>query len=129
MAKLWGVPVEELRAIVQRVSAEYDNNIVFKRLPERDGRAIAFTLTVLDSRKSGARRGRGGRRIAAACWHVNRDVMRAVFEYNPAARYKTAVADYCGLDSFNELYPSTAWQNIGSNYEPLYFSAACECEV
>lgn len=128
MARVWGLTELELRTAVELVSANYGSNVVFKREPERCGKALLFTLTVKDSRKAGARRGRGGRRIAAACWHANRDVMRAVFEANPRARYKTALADYRGLESFNALYPETGWQNIGSNFEPLYHSEACECD-
>jgi hypothetical protein len=127
--KAWGVTIDEVRAAVTVASIKYDGNIVFKREPERDGKAVRFTLTVKNSRNPGSRMSPSGRRIAAACWHVNRDVMKGMLAYNNDCRIKTAIADYRGLDDFNDKYPATGYTNIGSQMEPVDFQDACNCAM
>lgn len=76
----------------------------------------------------GARRSWSGRRIAAACWHAYRDVLAGVFEVNPDARVRTAMAKYIGREGFLANYPETANQNIGSMASPAYMPELCDCE-
>ena len=127
--KVWGVTAEEIREIVPTVSLMYDGNIVFKREPEKDGRAVRFTLTVANSRDPGSRMSNTGRRIAACCWHGHRDIMLAVFAKNPDARVKTALADYKGMADFADKYPATGCTNIGSQANPLDIEDACNCAL
>ena len=127
--KVWGVTVEEVRAAVPVASLAYNGNIVFKREPERDGRAVRFTLTVKDSGDKGSRRSASGRRIAACCWHGHRDVMLAIFATNPDARVKSALADYRGMVDFAEKYPATGRTNIGSMFDPMDAEDACNCDT
>jgi len=127
--KIWGISVEEIETIVREVSTLlYDGNIIFKRAPECNGRATSFTLTVKDSKERGSRRSADGRRIAAACWHANKDVITAVFKTNPNARIKSAVADYKGIQDFVTKFPQTGDQNMGSAANPLAYRDACNCE-
>lgn len=126
--KAWGVTIEEVQAAVRVASIAYEGNIVFKREAEKYGKAVRFTLTVKNSKKRGGRISPNGRRVCAACWHLHRDVMKAVFAVNPDARIKTAMADYKGLDDFNATYPATGRVNIGSQMYPLYAKDACCCE-
>ena len=127
--KVWGTTIEAVTTDVQRVSKErYGGNLRFKREPEKDGRSVSFTLTVKDSRAKGARRSNTGRRIAAACWHCNRDVMLTIFTGNPDARVKTAIADYKGFGDFVDKYPATGRTNVGSQADPMDFEDACNCE-
>jgi len=127
--KLWNVPEEELVRIVTEVSDnQYGGNIRFKRAPERKGRAVAFTLTVANSRAKGGRIGHSGRRVCACCWHGHRDIMQALFDAYPDARLQSAQADYRGKDDFEDSFEATGYTNIGSQMSPLYFRHACECE-
>jgi hypothetical protein len=127
--KAWGVTIDEVRAAVTVASTKYDGNIVFKREPEKEGKAVRFTLTVWNSRNPGSRMSPSGRRIAACCWHGHRDVMKAVFAINPDARIKTALADYRGLDDFDAKYEDTGRTNIGSQMEPMDIEDACNCAM
>jgi len=127
--KVWGVTVEEVRSAVAVAALAYDRNIVFKREPEKDGRAVRFTLTVANSRNKGSRMSHTGRRIAACCWHGHRDVMLAIFARNPDARVKTALADYRGMVDFADKYPATGYTNIGSQCDPMDIQDACNCAL
>jgi len=126
--KVWGIDVEQANRIIRRVSTGYDGNIVFKRTPELDGRAVWFTLTTADTRKRGARRSASGRRVAACCWHGHRDIMLGILGSYPDCRIKTAHADYRGLADFAAKYESTGDTNIGSHYQPMAYRDACNCE-
>ena len=68
-----------------------------------------------------------GRRINAVCWHGFRDFFRALFEYSPEAVAKTALATYDGPEGFEDTYPHTAENNIGSRFEPMAMADACLC--
>lgn len=125
--KVWGLTVDHIIEAVADTNVDYNQNIVFKRKPEQDGRAVNFTLTVRSCRDIGARVSHNGRKIAALCWHGNRDFMRVVFSINPAARIKTALADYKGYDDFVEKFPSTGYQNVGSGAKPMDYQDACNC--
>ncbi len=126
--KVWNVPVEEVTRIVTKVSKDlFDGNIEFKRAPEKDGRAVRFTLTVADSRAKGGRIGHSGRRVCACCWHGHRDIMSAIFDNYPDARLKSGHADYHGRNGFEDSFESTGYTNIGSQMEPLYYMNACDC--
>jgi hypothetical protein len=125
--KVWGIPADEIDKVVTNVSKMFDSNVRYKRDPERDGRAVSFTLTVVDSKKKGSRVSPSGRRVAAACWHVHREVMWGILAYNNECRIKTAFADYRGLDDFTDKFGATGCVNIGSQMEPMNFEDACNC--
>ena len=127
--KVKGITESGLRFIVESVSnLRYNGNIVFKREPERKGNFLFFTLTVRDSSGPGGRRSHSGRRVAAACWHAHRDVMRAMFESYPEALLVTALARYEGRVGFERDFPATGDTNIGSMAAPLPMRYACECD-
>ena len=67
-----------------------------------------------------------GRRIWAVCWHGHRDYMRAVYELDPSARFKSAMADYRGADDFESKFPDTAYTNVGSQMFPVLAREKCE---
>jgi hypothetical protein len=93
----------------------------------REINAVQFTLKVADSRGVGARRSWSGRRTVSACWHAHRDVMIDIFELNPNANLKTAMAHYKNKESFYDLYPGTGGKNIGSQFQPAYAEDLCDC--
>ena len=95
---------------------------------------ITFTLRVRDSKKAGHRVGfhltsKGNRRrLVAACWHVHRDVMMAIFDVNPNARIKTSMMYYKGKEHFYEVYEETGMKNVGSHMYPATLPELCECD-
>jgi hypothetical protein len=127
--QVWNVSADCIGHVVQAVSsANYDGNLIFKRLPETVGRAVRFTLTVRKAADPGGRRSNTGRKVCAACWHCHRDVMAAIMAIVPNARIKTAQADYRGREDFDDKFESTGHTNCGSTMEPLDYRDSCECE-
>jgi hypothetical protein len=113
---------EEMEKALKQVNKEYKGNIVWKRSPEKSGNFLNFTLTVADSNKPGSRRSAEGRRIAAACWHAHGYLFEAMIKIAPNVIIKS-------MDKTITAEGGN-WQdmNIGSNYNPLYASEACNCE-
>ena len=126
--KARNIKAETIDRVVRAVSDElYDGNITFKRAPEKYGRAIRFTLTVLDSSAIGSRRSNTGRRICAACWHAHRDIMRTLFAIVPNMGIQSASADYWGRVDFEDKFARTGCINIGSEAVPIEYQDACNC--
>jgi hypothetical protein len=102
------------------------DNVIFNRY-EHVGKRIRFTLTVKDSKGKGARRGfqvnKDGshRRLAKACWHAHGEFFEALLDFVPEAVIQagTKTIDKNGGN----------WQdwNIGSQFEPYFYSEACDC--
>lgn len=118
----------EVERIVRVVSAQsYESNLgcgpyagIFGLPREmktmRDGRIrLAFCLRTHDCTKPGSRRTamRGYRSIHAS-WQAHRDVMTAIFEADPKAHLKTAVATYDGRADFLDKFPETYYHQVGS---------------
>lgn len=118
------------------VNAEFDNNIVFSRFDfagrtRKGGSKYQVTLSVKSSKGKGARRSHSGRRIAAACWHVYGTFMDALPE--SATISAPAVVGYSSMGrekiARRDRRPGDEWQdwNIGSLFQPMYYSEACDC--
>ncbi|KKM00093.1 hypothetical protein LCGC14_1807910 [marine sediment metagenome] len=131
--KAYGVGVKEIQKAIEAANHFYGGNIQEKRLDAAKHGAV-FTLTVKDSAKPGhrlghARNGSGQRRrIAAACWHVHRDVLTALFQQNPEARVKSMQADYTSKQNFEESFESSGLHNAGSMADPIFYQDLCDCE-
>jgi hypothetical protein len=112
---------ETLSKALAIVNERFDNNVTYNRAPEKQGKRLAFTLKVKDSRKPGARRGLTGRRSVAACWHVHGYFFDAVWTIEPAAIIDAGALRMTGK--------ADNWQdrNIGSMYQPAMYSEACCC--
>lgn len=127
--QITGLSLAQFTEIVDHVSANnYEGNLIVNS----DAHSLSDTrftarLRVKSSRGAGARMSWSGRHIPAACWHAYRDVLQAMFYAYPDARARTAMAVYRGLDGFQELYPETAYKNIGSQMFPAYMPELCEC--
>ena len=114
------IAIGQVKQALETINKKYDNNIVFKTLNEL-GHRVHFTLTVKNSRGKGGRIGHTGRRIAAACWHVHGTLFDEIFNICP-----DAVITACG----NKITMNEGnWQdkNIGSQFQPLFYSEACDC--
>ena len=104
----------------------YDCNIKFNRY-EPIGNRINFTLTVVSSKNKGSRYGfqlnKNGshRKLAKACWHVHGDFFDSLFSINPEAEV-VSMGKKINTNSGN-------WEdrNIGSQYQPYFYSEACDC--
>ena len=123
----------EVENAVWRVNARgYNGNIKVhfgadtrysaKGVPTFQGR-----LSVHSSKGAGAAVSYNGRRKAAACWHVFRDVFADILENHPEAIIKTALATYTA-ETFSDVYPGTGLTNVGTMVEPLDAKDACKCE-
>ena len=117
--------IEQLNQALNFVNKQFDNNIRFKDIEQISKNRVKFTLTVNDSNKPGAKFnpnfGKNGRRIAAACWHVH----GYFFEYLFLTYDNILIISQGKKMSDN----SDNWKdrNIGSTFQPLYFSEACKC--
>lgn len=127
--KITKVPKAEIKDLLMQVqsdiNARYDGNIRVDQYQSADPRR--FTLRVLDSRGTGARRAASGRRIPCACWHVHRDFLAGIFRRYPNATVTTALATYKGAEAFARQYADTAYHNVGSEYRPSHIGANCDC--
>lgn len=130
--------MEDLQKALALVNQRYAGNIKFKTL-EQKGRRVSFTLTVVDSKEPGHRRGIGWRdekpkRLAAACWHVHGHFFECLFSVNPEA----------GVYSSGSLARPQAgkWITIlGGNWQDriirpgcggqtaVMWSQACDCQA
>lgn len=117
---------EQIRDALDQTNEDFDSNIRFKRLDAAGNTRAGdpkhtVTLTVNDSRAAGGRRSNKGRRIAAACWHAHGTFMDALPE-----DCEIVVAIRTGREVKR---PGDPWQdfNIGSDYYPMYYSEACDC--
>jgi hypothetical protein len=138
-----GITVEDFRQAVAKAGIAYDDNLA--ALIGREYSATRFAGRVvlkntgyqLYGRKDtsllapGQRRSAsyfsGQRRINAVCWHGYRDALIEVFNINPDAKVRTAMAKYLGRDSFYEEFPSTGRKNIGSLMYPVTMPETCDC--
>jgi len=119
----------DLDHALNMVNKEYRGNIRFKSGPTIKGKGFSFTLTVNSSGSSGGRRSNTGRKIAAACWHAHRDFFYALFELKPEAVVISSMARYEGFEDFEQEYHNSGNRNIGSQFQPLCYADACECEA
>ena len=70
---------------------------------------------------------RSDRRVNAVCWHGFRDFFRAVFELDPNAVCRTALATWKGSEHFEANYQESGHTNIGSEFYPMRHVDACRC--
>jgi hypothetical protein len=139
-----GITVEDFRQAVAKAGIAYDDNLArshrprVQRYPFRRSRgAEKYRLSALrpqghESPRAGAapvgeRTTAEQRRINAVCWHGYRDALIEVFNINPDAKVRTAMAKYLGRDSFYEEFPSTGRKNIGSLMYPVTMPETCDC--
>lgn len=128
--QLRNITLAQFSDVVAQVSAEnYNYNVIVHPDARQDGVRIPRVVGRIraeSSRESGARRSWSGRRTVSACWHAHRDVFRAVFAQFPDTVIITSMARYTA-DNFEDVYPKTGNQNIGSMMQPAYMPELCEC--
>jgi len=116
----------EFAASVERVNAKFDGNLAVHPDTHAKGKGTVGRLWVNDSHGEGARTSWSGRRTKAACWHAFRDVIRDILAHNPDAVIITSMARYTAAN-FEDTYPATGRQNIGSMFAPAYMPDLCDC--
>lgn len=99
---------------------EYERN-VYGDVTWATGRRVRFTLATRDAWAHGSRTAASGRHMRKASWEAHRDVMAALFDADPDATIKTALATYRGRDDFQAKFPETAHKNVGSIMQPVTF--------
>jgi hypothetical protein len=116
--RVTGLSEEQAIAIVDRVSRDlYDGNIIVRESRAVSRQSCRISLRTRDSRAHGARYAPSGRHCLAVSWEGFRDVIRAFLEEG-ATRVRTSIADYTPAN-FEDEYPRTAWQNVGSQLFPV----------
>ena len=101
----------------------FKGNVIYNREPEQNGRYVHFTLRVKDSSGPGARRGFHNRRkLVSACWHVHGELFEYLFTHFDN------IVIVAGDKKMRDNYDNWQDWNIGSVYQPMYYSEACECE-
>ncbi len=116
---------EDITNALNKTNEDFGDNIKFRRFDPagrtRQGdNKFTVTLTVVSSFEVGSRRSNTGRRIASACWHV----------YGRFMDHLPEQAEI--VSSFPTRHitkPGDDWQdwNVGSFFQPLPMSLACEC--
>jgi hypothetical protein len=125
--RLRNVSLSDFQSSVDRVNAQYGGNLHVHDDAHQTGSRVITTvgrLDVLDSRSAGARTSWSGRHVKAACWHAFRDVVRDILAHNPDAVITTTLARY-DASTFEDTYPATGHQNIGSMMSPAYMPDLC----
>ena len=89
-------------------------------------RRVRFTLETRDAWAHGSRTSASGRHMRKASWEAHRDVLVALFDVDPDATIKTALATYYGRKDFHDKFPSTGGKNIGSQVQPITMP---ECSI
>ncbi len=117
----------ELQTALDRINQQYENNIIFNNFEQKTSKVISFTLRVKDAKCPGHRLGmsttsKGNhRRLINACWHVHGELFDALFDLNPHIYVRA------GDKKITKDFGNWEDRNIGSNYQPMYFSEACDC--
>jgi len=119
--------IEQLNEALNFVNVIFDNNIEFRDIEKFNSKRVRFTLTVKDSHKAGSRLGyivnhKGNRKhLRAACWHVHGYFFEYLFlKYEGVKIYAGNLKMESNADNWQD-------KNIGSNFDPLNFSDACDC--
>jgi hypothetical protein len=138
--KFYGIDEKTLRYIVKDVSCKsWNSNVIVRDSRDESnsrGARCRMTLRVEDSSGPGARESASGRRTVAACWHVVRDVLRAVYEYNPDVRVVSGLGErddngkfrptvYKNSAHFEDTFPATGAINVGSEWYPRSIVELC----
>lgn len=111
----------EMILALDRANEQYEGNLCFSNAgPDRKRGALQTRLQTKKSGVLGSRTvGRSGKNSRNASWEAHRDFLRELFRINPKASVRTKFAHYNGTEKFEELFPGTAYVNIGSQYEPF----------
>lgn len=128
--RMSGITLADLTKAVEIANVTYDGNLKVHQDAHQVGVRKFTTIgrvTCVKSRKPGSRMSWSGRHTPTTCWHAYRDVLRALFVINPEAVITTKMAQYRGIEGFEENYPRTADQNIGSLFAPAYMPELCDC--
>ena len=129
--RMAGITLVDFAAAVAKANRSYDGNLMVHQDAHQVG-VRAFTtigrVRCVASRKAGSRTSWDGRHTPTTCWHGYRDVLRALFEINPKAVITTSMAQYRGVEGFEENYPRTGHINIGSMFAPAYMPELCDCD-
>lgn len=129
-----GVNFDRVRSIIDVTSDSlWEGNLIVHAdahaIGSKSDSDYGFTGRIVSrtSKDRCARTSWTGRRTNAACWHAWRDAIRAILTEYPHAVVTTSQARYEGLEGFEDTYPGTAHNNIGSMMQPAFMPELCSC--
>lgn len=121
--------VADMAALVERVSTEkYGGNVRILSSRQISRTNLRITLTVRNPNGRGARVTPGGFHLQAACWHVYRDVLAALYDAYPDARVNTGTARYISREHFLASGDATGQLPVGLPGQQIPAVKACDCE-
>lgn len=78
------LPKTIVKAVENVSASKYDNNVVFRKYPEKLTKNVSrFTLRTIDAKKIGSMQNKDGMRQPKANWDVHQDVMNEIFKLDP----------------------------------------------
>jgi len=122
---------EDLSKALERLSKQYDNNIIWNNYERLGDKRFRVTLRVVDSHGKGAKVNYNPftdkhRRSTSACFHVHGKFFDILLAIQPNAIIKTGRTKIY-KDEFGRTIGNWEDWNIGSQMYPWYYSEACEC--
>jgi hypothetical protein len=81
------------------------------------GRRVRFTLETRDAWAYGSRTSANGRHMRKASWEAHRDVLIALFDLDPHATVRTALATYQGREDFDRKFVATGESRYGVSFD------------
>lgn len=124
--KVKGLTSMALHEVFMAVNDEHGTSLFMDNF-KPVGRFWQFSVRLHSSKHRFHRRSHRGRRLVAACFHGHKALYEEIFKRNPEAVIVTAFARYDGHKDFLDKYRAVGNKNIGSQFQPLYMSEACDC--
>tara|TARA_R100000306_G_scaffold51415_1_gene48390 strand:- start:2835 stop:3206 length:372 start_codon:yes stop_codon:yes gene_type:complete len=117
--------LEVLEQALKEVNKIFNDNVTWKREPEKKGKWIHFTIKTKSNKGSGHGLSASyffkQRNLSTACWHVHGELFGFIWDLDPEARIDTAYAIMSNEED--------NWQDYqrGSQAYPIYASECCVC--
>jgi hypothetical protein len=124
------VQLSDIERVAESIGVTFEGADSGVRFPRVRGRLIPDRTVPRENRPyrrvSASIAFNEGREVFAVCWHGHRDFFRALFAEFPSAVADTMMARYTA-ENFENVFPDTAYRNVGSRMYPVYASEVCRC--
>jgi hypothetical protein len=100
---------------IEKINNDHGYKIILNK-DEIQGKWFYFTIRSEVSGIPGARNSCSGRKLVSASWHSHGYLFDEIFEIEPDALI------YSGGEKITKQYGNWQDRNIGSHYQPCYFS-------
>lgn len=130
--------INQLMKALEVINTKYEDNMDFKRVEKVSnsrggGETWRVTLKPKNARNPGGRTGffltsKGNpMHVSAGCWHAHGDFFDALLKINPEIVIQVAGPRKIYKNKYGENEGNWEDRNIGSLYQPMYYSSACHC--